>query len=159
MKTKVIVLLFCLITGLSYAQSRQIFGKVVDKTNGNPLAFATVIAMESENGTSADKNGDFSIRLKKSEKYLKLSVSNIGYQTRKIPVQGEKNLTVKLSPLIEKLDEVSIIRPKNEKRHRVNSFRLGKKIGIGNFSGGKYPSMVARYYKRPEGFDLSRSVF
>lgn len=152
MKAKLMLCLFCLATLCIQAQSKQIYGSVIDKSTGRPLPFATIIIAESEKGTSADVNGNFSIQITKKEEGLELFVSNIGYKKKKITVPDAGEITVELSRLIEELNEVSILRPKANKKHRINSFRLGQKIGIGNFSGGKYPSMVARYYKRPEGF-------
>lgn len=154
MQAKVIFILFCLAVVTSYAQSREISGEIVDKKTGKSLAFASVLIANTEQGTSADENGVFSLKLKDTAKALKLIVSNIGYESKKVPILNTRgNLSISLNPLIEELETVNLVRPKNTKRYRVNSFRLGKRIGIGNFSGGKYPSTVARYYKKPKEFD------
>ncbi|SHG70239.1 CarboxypepD_reg-like domain-containing protein [Salegentibacter echinorum] len=153
MQAKVIFILFCLAVVTSYAQSREISGEIVDEKTGKSLAFASVLVAKTEQGTSADENGVFSLKLKDTAKTLKLIVSNIGYESKEVPILNKEHLCISLNRLIEELETVNLIRPKNTKRHRVNSFRLGKQIGIGNFSGGKYPSTVARYYQKPEDFE------
>jgi len=53
---------------------------------------------------------------------------------------------IHIKPSLEFLSAVHISHKEKEKLVRVNSFRGKRSIGLGNFSGGAYPSMFARYY-------------
>ncbi len=55
-----VLMLFC---AIAYAQTREIRGQVTDE-NGNPIPFASVVVRGSNQGTSADQNGNFTIRAK-----------------------------------------------------------------------------------------------
>lgn len=82
-----------LVCALAYGQTREISGRVTDE-NGNPIPFASVIIKGSTVGTSADRNGSFTLRAKTGDV---LVVSSQGHTTREIPVGTESTVTASLS--------------------------------------------------------------
>jgi hypothetical protein len=67
-----VLLLLCLTAS---TQTMAIKGQVKD-SNGNPIPFASVLEAGTRNGTSADANGSFSLRIKQNGK---LSISAAGF--------------------------------------------------------------------------------
>jgi len=89
------------------AQSVRIEGRIVDNTNNKPIPFASISIKNSRSGTMADENGCFSIDV--PEKYKTLEFSHSSYNKIAIGVDKIiKNKTVKLSPKIKELKEVTI---------------------------------------------------
>ncbi len=97
--------LYFLISYTSYSQN-TITGKIIDSSNDNTLAFAT-IKSDSEY-TLSNINGDFSITITKTPSTIEASY--LGYQTKTITINSldENNLILKLSPKEEDLDAVNI---------------------------------------------------
>ena len=88
--------LFLCCIGTLFAQEVSISGKVLDK-NG-PLAGATVMLMETKQGTVTDKNGGFVLKNVASSTYT-FKVSYMGYLSKEIPVSVKKG-NVKLEDIV-----------------------------------------------------------
>ncbi|MCB0743029.1 MAG: carboxypeptidase-like regulatory domain-containing protein, partial [Ignavibacteriae bacterium] len=58
---KKILVILILINSLAISQSLKVSGKVVDGKTGLPLEFANVIIVNTQIGTSTDKNGLFAV--------------------------------------------------------------------------------------------------
>jgi len=105
---------FLLLTNTSFAQ-QLIRGKITDSQTGEPLAGANIVVNGTADGTSSDKNGEFSIDV--SEEQHSVSVSFVGYETINIPVSGIKgqvNIPLVNSGLI--LSEVTVKGYENNKK-------------------------------------------
>lgn len=76
-----VLVLFC---ALAYGQARTVTGTVRDD-KGNPIPFATVILAGTNVATTADENGNFSIRLNQNSK---ITISASGYQAQTIEASG-----------------------------------------------------------------------
>jgi hypothetical protein len=75
--------------------SRILKGIIVDD-KGNPVSFASVLITGSRKGTSADKNGNFIIKLNENENSI--TISAIGFTTQILEYLTKKNhLIVKLN--------------------------------------------------------------
>lgn len=143
-----------------FSQKFTVTGKVTDQS-GQPLSFANIRVAGTTNGTSANKNGDYDLRL--SSGSHKLIASFIGYISDTIPVEVNKNLagvdfnlaqtTISLPEITVTPDEnpaVGIIRKaierKKERNSKINSYefeaytkgliRTDKEISAGNSSVG-----------------------
>lgn len=98
-------------TGTAMAQTTQtqgttIKGTVVDET-GEPLIGATVRPVGKEtSGTVTDIEGNFELR---AAGVKEIEVSYVGYKSKKVAVNGQKNITVSLEPSNEVLDEVIVV--------------------------------------------------
>ncbi|HLI92787.1 MAG TPA: carboxypeptidase-like regulatory domain-containing protein, partial [Puia sp.] len=76
-------ILLLVIVGL-HAQTIEITGKVTDAT-GAPIPAATIRVKNAKGGTSADFQGNFTI---KAAKNAILIISGVGYETREVKVTG-----------------------------------------------------------------------
>lgn len=86
-------------------------GIIKDKDTKAPLPFATVIT-DTGIGEFTDTKGKFNIVSKKS--ITELTVSYIGYKTRKITLENHKKyITIYLEPSNESLQEVVVIAKEN----------------------------------------------
>jgi hypothetical protein len=89
-----------------------ISGKIIDANNKQGIPFAFIGYENSNNGTTADIDGDFKLKLDSS--VSKLMVQIIGYHKTSVDcktIDPEKELIIKLTPSEIKLLEV-IVRPK-----------------------------------------------
>ena len=94
------------------AQHAIIRGQVVDAKNNEPLPFASVVAQDTEYGTTTDVEGNFELHLNAGLYHLE--VRFIGYQTRLIPeIQvspaAPAQLTIRLEEDAEQLAEVEVV--------------------------------------------------
>lgn len=110
MNQRVMFLLTCLFLhiGMAMAQSPNVTGRVLSAEDNEPIVGATVQIEGTNNGTVTDLDGKFTLNLPSSAKILVISF--IGMETQKIDIK-EKNktdLTIKLKPSAEVLDEVLV---------------------------------------------------
>ncbi|AUD03628.1 TonB-dependent receptor [Spirosoma pollinicola] len=88
-----------------YAQL-AITGRVVDPTNAQPIAGASVLINGTQRGTTANDKGEFSLPANEGDQLL---FSAIGYQTLTVGVKATtRSLTVELDPSNTDLNEVIV---------------------------------------------------
>ena len=110
MKLKIMFLFACLFLsiGIAIAQSSNATGRVLSAEDNEPIVGATVQIEGTDTGTITDLDGKFTINVPSSAQILVISF--IGMETQKINIK-EKNrtdLTIKLNPTAEVLDEVLV---------------------------------------------------
>jgi hypothetical protein len=66
--------------------TKYVTGIITDKLSGEPLPFATIGLMTTGRGTVTNNNGEFGLKITRDCITDSLSVSYLGYFTRKIPV-------------------------------------------------------------------------
>ena len=115
MKKITLVLLALFSISLSFAQS-TVNGTITD-SNNEPLPGANVIEKGTNNGTSADFNGKFSLAVKEG---AVLVVSFAGYETKQVAVKGKTNLTIVLAEGLQ-LDEIVVTGSRTPARSNVKS--------------------------------------
>lgn len=71
-----------------------------------PVAGANVVEKGTTNGTITDMDGNFSLEVAPNSI---LVVSFIGYKEQQIPVNNQKNFTIKLAEDSQALDEVVVV--------------------------------------------------
>ncbi len=103
MRKIILLFLFLGFTLIGYAQ--KLTGKVVDKHN-DPIPGANVIVKETNQGTTTDFNGNFSINIK--EFPVTIEVSFVGYKPEKVILNGPKTLKIILKENNEFLDDVVV---------------------------------------------------
>jgi len=107
-----------LLTTQSFAQKKELTGKVVDKTNGAPLEGVNILIDKSKVGTSTKKDGTFTISLKSSKAVL--IFSSVGYSTQTVIVdKNTENLTVQLVQSATDNAEVVVVGYGTQKRSDV----------------------------------------
>lgn len=98
------VALVCLFASFAlYAQETVVNGTVVDENN-EPLIGATIMVEKTTNGTSADLDGNFTIKCKPG---AKLVISYVGYQTANVAAKDGMRVVLKESS--EMLDAVEVV--------------------------------------------------
>lgn len=105
-KTKTILcMLFLFVATMSTTQAQNIInGTVLDEAR-MPLPGASVILKGTNNGTSTDFDGKFSINVTKDDAILE--VSYVGYITKEVSISNQ-SLTIILQPDVKALDEVVV---------------------------------------------------
>lgn len=100
------MLSFLLINGILFAQDLNISGTVKD-VDGQPLAGANIIEKGTTNGTQADFDGNFSMKVKNANATLEISF--LGFVQKQIPLNGKTVLSIVLKEDLESLDEIVLI--------------------------------------------------
>jgi len=103
-KILLIGILILIVSGLS-AQI-VVKGQVIDKENGEPMPFATVVEKGTTNGVATNNEGLFELTV--SSPTSLLTVSTLGYQTQEVKVAANKTLHIILEPDLLHLEEVVV---------------------------------------------------
>lgn len=98
-----LAMMFLLASFALQAQESVVNGTVVD-TNNEPLIGATIMVEGTTNGTTADFDGNFSIKCKPG---AKLKISYVGYDSQTIP--AENGIRVVLKESAAMLDAVEVV--------------------------------------------------
>lgn len=88
-------------------QKRRLRGRVVN-TAGDPVAGASVIEKGTQNGTTTNNDGEFSLDVNESGQVV-LTVSFVGYESVSYAVSSENNLTITLKETSSGLNEVIVV--------------------------------------------------
>jgi hypothetical protein len=129
------IILFIFTIDSSNAQN--FCGKVLDKNNNSPIAFASVYQEGTFNGTYTDENGLFILTLK-DQGYLPIIISAMGYYSETVSVDlSVENFIVYLPPKIYEMSEIVVSgdAKKNNRKKNVETF---KKEFLGNTWKAKY---------------------
>jgi len=94
---------------------RTIYGKVIDE-KGLPVTGATIKVKGTTTATIADVNGHFSLNVSDD---ATLVISFLGYRTEEIGVAGHFDLTIKMQPIDQHLNEVVVVGYGQQKKASV----------------------------------------
>jgi len=101
-----IIYIICSITLIAQTKTITINGQVRNVENQEALAYANIITVPSNTGTTTDFSGNFNLSINASHLKDTVYVSFIGFEIQKIPVQDLKqNMNIDLIPITETLDE------------------------------------------------------
>ena len=108
---RVIVFLITFLYPIFLLAQSSFSGVIKDAKTNTPLPFATLITNNGL-GEVADADGKFVIRSKKI--ITELSISYVGYESQKIPINQSTNyITILLQPSQESLNEVIVVAKEN----------------------------------------------
>ena len=93
--------------GLALAQNREISGKVTDASTGEGIPFASVQVKGTMTGTSADADGNYSIKVKAGEDVLVFI--SVGYKQVEAAAAGRSIVNVELPVDATALDETIVV--------------------------------------------------
>ncbi|WP_343561687.1 SusC/RagA family TonB-linked outer membrane protein [Sphingobacterium sp.] len=102
-----IILLWILCISFSYAQNRQVTGRVSSASTGEGLAGVTVREEGTNRVTQTDQNGNYSMHVGTTN--VRLIFSLIGYAELSQALRQGRSLDVALSEITNDLDEVIIV--------------------------------------------------
>ena len=109
-----------------------VHGKVVD-SSGNPVGEASILNVKSGKGTSADAQGNFTIRAVKGQT---LQISFVGYQATRVVYKGQVTVAVTLLRETSSLDNVVVIGYGTQRKEAVT----GSVASIGGASLREVPA-------------------
>src|SRR5580704_11889153 len=110
---------FLLLSCVAFAQ-RTITGKVINKSDHQPIANATVVVRGTLVGATTDSFGVFSIVVTKNNSVLE--ISSVGFESAAIPVAGKTNLgEVQLASTASTLNEVVVTGYTSQKRKDITA--------------------------------------
>jgi len=105
-KRRFLSLLFILLCLTTYAQTKRISGVVLDDQS-QPLPGAAVKAKSGSGSATTDVNGKFTLSVPETEQTL--VVSFIGFENKEVQINGQSNITVKLTSGSKSLQEVVVV--------------------------------------------------
>ena len=128
--TVYIVMLITAVNAQNSSTAAKVYnltGNVRDASTNEPLAFANISIEETQQGTTADGQGHFSLKLKQGE--YTLQCSYVGYKafTNHISVVNDTNLIVILSSIDMQLQNVTVYannRDNENSRNEVSALSL-----------------------------------
>ncbi|PRD46435.1 SusC/RagA family TonB-linked outer membrane protein [Sphingobacterium haloxyli] len=109
MKQKLLSLIFvltCLI-GVSFAQSRQVSGRVTSAKEGSPVGGVSVAVVGTSTATQTNENGDYTIEVPNAG--ASLIFSYVGFLSQRINVNGQTVIDIQLESDETELDEVVVV--------------------------------------------------
>lgn len=112
---RITLILFVSSHTFTVAQTIQVTGNISDAETNEPISGATVILIGSNQGISADFDGNFSIAVTKGQS---LSFSSLGYQTITKIIDQEGEINIALFPN-NALDEIVVVGYGSQKRSNI----------------------------------------
>jgi len=100
-----ILFIFCVLI-VATISAQTVKGKIVDD-KGDPIIGANVLEKGTSNGSITDVNGSFTLQLK-SEKST-LEITYVGYQTKEIKPDLQKNNIIKIQEATTELSEYVVV--------------------------------------------------
>lgn len=106
MKQKLLGTMFAVacLTSFSYAQSRNVVGKVTS-SDGKPIGGASITVVGAKNSTQSDGSGNFNISAPAG---ATLNVSYIGYKSQRVSIGNSSVVNIVLSSDDKVMDEVVV---------------------------------------------------
>ncbi len=141
-KNYVLSFLFALVMFISYGQTKEIKGQVLDE-NQVPLAGASVLVTGTATGAATDFDGYFTINVPEGGETL--TVSYLGYETKVVPIENSSQLTIILTES-NQLDEIVLVGYGQQRKQDVTgavarvtseNFNPGSALGVNDLIQGK----------------------
>ncbi|MEL7834805.1 TonB-dependent receptor [Fodinibius sp. Rm-B-1B1-1] len=107
---KKLLITSCLILGLTLPGLAQtsVSGTVIDAETGETLPGVNITVKDMpERGTATNIDGEFTLNVPSLEETLVFSF--VGYVTQEVPLNGQQNIEVSLSPDVQQLEDVVVI--------------------------------------------------
>lgn len=124
-KLTLLLMIFCCTTFLANSQTKKITGKVVS-SEGQVLVGVSVIDISTQNGTTTDANGNYSILTTPLSDKLYFTYLGLNSQTRTISNQSVINVTLEGDTI--KLDDVVVVGYGTQKKRDVTGSVASIKI-------------------------------
>ena len=144
----VVLLLFC--QAYVFAQNISVTGKVTDSDN-LPLPAVSIKVSGSNQGTSTDANGNFTISVPSN---ASLVFSYIGFTTQTVAVQGRTTLNVRLESDSKQLEGVVVTALGITKDQKVLSYAT-QKVNTDNFEKARELNIGKSLIGRVAGLDVA----
>lgn len=100
-------------------QQRKVTGTITDANTGEQLIGVNILVEGTTHRAVTDMSGNYSIVVPNPNSVLVFTY--MGYNTKKIALEGETSLNIKLSPDVTRLDEVVVVGYGTQKRSAVTA--------------------------------------
>lgn len=146
----VMVTLTLVLGNILYAQV-TVQGKVVDNAK-QPLPGVSILEKGTNNGTTTDGAGNFSLSVANQKSVL--LISYVGYPAQEITVADKTNLSITLTPTAGQLNEVVVTGYGTQRRREVTSAITS--ISAENFNKGNVSNVAQLLQGKAAGLSISR---
>ena len=99
-------LLFLALLATTVLSAQSVLNGTVSGTDGQPIPGANVVVQNTNNGTTTDFDGNFSISVSSGDV---LTVSYLGFATQNIIISNQTSLNIVLEADASELDEVVVV--------------------------------------------------
>lgn len=136
---------------LSNLQQLKVTGTVTDVSTGETLVGVSIVVENTTIGVISDVNGKFVLNVPSSSSVLVFSF--IGYKSEKTILAGRTIIDVKMTPLIQKLEEVVVIGYGSQKKSTltgavsnvsIKEIKESTNANVVNMLSGKLPGLRVR---------------
>ncbi|MES2894313.1 MAG: TonB-dependent receptor [Bacteroidota bacterium] len=134
-----------------FAQQLTVTGKVTTET-GEPLSGASVIVRGSQNGTTTDQNGMFSLAVSPN---ATLIFSGAGYAAQSVKVGNQTTLNIVLAAADKALDEVIVVGYGTQRKEAITGSVAS--IGGDKLRDVPSPNITQALQGRLAGVDISQT--
>lgn len=117
LRNLIMLLVMVLNVNLLCAQGQKVTGRINDAKTGTGLPGVTIVEKNTQNGTTTDVNGRFTLNVSSPDAIV--VVSFIGYQKQEIPVSGKTVITANLDEEVTDLSEIVVIGYGSQKKKVV----------------------------------------
>ena len=157
MRMNKIVMLLCslLLGSISFAQTKQITGVLVDATSNQPITAATIKVKGKSTSTVTNAEGHFTITVPVGNSTLE--ISSVGFDSKTIDVgANDNNLTVSIEKNMKDLNEVTVtaLGIKREKKSLGYSVQ---EVGGKNLTEARENNLVNSLSGRVAGLQLYKT--
>jgi len=150
-----IILLFLLSAQSSFSQDKiKVTGKITDN-NGKPVDGATVTVKGTTTATATKADGGFEVSAPSENSTL--VVSSIGFVDLEVPVKGQKEISLSLTPFTNSLEDVVVVGYGTRKRVEVTGATTS--ISGDNLRSVPAPNLTQALQGRLAGVNVTPSGF
>ena len=100
------IVLFSCLGKQTFAQNSDLFGKLVDSTNSNPVSGATVTVLGTTTSVKSGADGSFTISARLNQT---LTITHVGYRTVTVPVVAFNDVVIRMASTSAELSEVVVV--------------------------------------------------
>ncbi len=133
-----------------HAQQTSVAGKVTDGS-GNPVSGATITIKGTNQGTSTNESGLFTLNANPNATVV---ISGVGYQTQEINLAGRNTLSVSLQPSNTAIDEVVVTALGIERSERSLGY-AAQKVSSEDLNVNKQANLVNALQGKVAGTQIS----
>ncbi|MFK8061452.1 MAG: carboxypeptidase-like regulatory domain-containing protein [Polaribacter sp.] len=159
LKKQFINLFVVLITNSIFGQTLFFKGEILDKKTKDPIAYASLLFLDSSIGTATNEQGRFNIELREKDLKSKVLISCINYKDTIVLTSQLKNKTFYLRPTVEVLDEV-VLRKRKIKEVVLDPVKRKVKymLPFNKTSGVQMNAKYFPYTSKNNGVDYIKDI-
>ena len=137
-------------------------GTVKDISTGQPLAGVTVSVKGTNQATTTDENGNYSLEGVPGS--ATLVFTSVGLEAKEVSVSNQSSINVDLTPTSDNIDEVVVVGYGTQKKETVtgavsavkgDELKKSPAINLSNAMAGRVPGVVATNGSGEPGYDGS----